>query len=769
VPISSLDVVLDRGDSLTEQSILSLVRHIHIQDGRREGQWYDNPGVARIGIEDTDITFSPETTATHEGRSLSITAGVSVWDGYVSHFEFRPREQGDTVEITLVAYSVDELIARGLQNNDLSVITVQPILGASIALPVADYPSPSAIAVTDELIYVADSSQATLDAWRVSSQERSMSDDFALNIDGNEVAVGAAFDGGSTLWVADAQSGKVIPFDLSVAGTSQMHHLSVSLLIEAPTDLMSTSQAVSIPVGAVEVTATLANVERLVVSEVWLEGDQNDHWTGRVRVGQFQWQSFRSASAVEIEDGVLTVTWSNEDISGGPDYGYIRHGDGTTLDTITIATSPNAWAGDSPAAAKNLSAREWLYREVYALRATVDVSFTTMTQGSPVAIEGTFTATDSDHTALSGLGYSDGLLYACYSDSADIQAFSSEDGSRRASEDIYGGSAASGFIDVAIGPQYAYALSASNWIHVFNDGRYIGDIEYFRTAGLSLIGIRLAGERMFVLVGGDNKYVEVYGLQIQESAFAPRETSTDRVESLVFQLLGQSLSSGSGGVTLPARHWTGSVRDAIRRVVDSDRGRYVDGRLYPYGRARVNPSGNLSVTSDHLVKREQHRNIDSWRINVLQIRDYQQGETEVRNNVSIQAHGVKPRLVETDLERGMAIEVGESYLDNWGESVDVTSVELDALFEDDDTADRMLGSAPHTLVEFDGDTYVVLNREIRLVQKAGAVSTQVRLQLVDPSLWGIVPAVLMGEFLAEEDGDLMLLEDGSVIELEEAA
>ena len=786
--LRNFGVYLDHGD-VSEIDLTDRVVSVHLTDGRRVGQWYDNPGRVVVSLQVDDGFISSDNSVTYFGREVTVRGGspaFDVWVGFVSHFEFTPDEQGDVVQVAMYAFSVDELIARGLESSAENVFTVRPTLTPAIALPTADFPNPSGVGITDRHIFLADKDNDRVHAWNRETHARESGDDFALNIAGNEAPVGAAFDGEDTVWVADATSGKVVPFDLTVAGTSTRHDKTLDLVVEStdgPLPNPNLSGSVTLPAGATAVSIKVTSLERRVVAEV-----ARNLNTQKLELTRFQNQALATNLATAAIDsrGNIGVNVAASTLTESVRYSF-RFGGYPTRDTLgwsSVRSVDRRYVGE-----------EIYY--VFAFRATVVVSYTTTTIGSPEAIANRdFTVTGTGHTALAGVGYSTDTVLACYSDSPIVRGFDPVNGDRKTAEDIDGSSAATGFIDVAVGPDHIYALSSDSHLHVFRDGTYLGDIEYFSDLNLTLLGIRISGDRLYVLIGGSTKRIEAYRLDRSASTFAPRQTSTARVESLVLDLLGRSIESTDGGVTLPARHWTGSVRDAIRRATDSEYGRFLDGRLFKRGEQRDNGAGsNLIVTPEMLTRRERESSEDSWVLNTVQLRDYQDAESVARDNVSIQTRGTKPRQIHTDLSHSQAGEVAQLFLDHWKDSIDIVEVRVDGLFESDTVAGRILGAAPHTLVTF-GTPRLVLHRDLRIRSKSGVLSAEATFLLVDPALWEIsAPTVATFHRLLEdgsarlletgdsrlmedaprtavtfrrllEDGDSRLLEDGSVRELE---
>ena len=768
--IRNFGVYLDHGD-VSEINLTDRVIGVHLTDGRRVGQWYDNPGRAVVSLQVDDGFISPDNSLIYVGRGVTLRGGspaFDIWTGFVSHFEFHPDEQGDVVQVAMFTFSVDELIARGLESSAENVFTIHPTLEPAISLPASDFPNPSGVGTTDRHIFLADRDKDRVYAWNRETQTRESGDDFALNLSGNEAPAGVAFDGEDTVWIADTTSGKVVPFDLTVAGTSTRHMKILELGVEStdgPLPNPHMSGSVNLPAGATAVSVKLTSLHRRVVGQI--TGGRLPPGPDDIQLTQFQNQSIDTSLGVAGIDSngnigvnvaaralTLPVTYSRR---------------GFSIPSGTADTRGWSTGGDIYGRYFNVD----IYY-VFAFRATATVSYTTTTIGTPTAITNRdFAVTGTGYTALAGVGYSTDTVLACYSDSPTIRGFNPANGSRKSSEDIDGSDAATGFIDVAVGPDHVYALSADNRIHVFRDGNYLGDIEYFRDLNLTVLGIRISGDRLYVLVGGATKRIEVYRLDRAASTFAPRQTSTDRVESLVLDLLGRSIESTDGGVVLPARHWTGSVRDAIRRAADSEYGRFLDGRLFKRGEKRANGAGvDLVITGEMLTRRERESNEDSWVLNTVQLRDYQDAEITVSDNVSVQIRGTKPRSIQTDLSHSQASLTAQLFIDNWKDSIDILEVRVDGLFESDVVASRILGAAPHTLVTF-GTPRLVLHRDIRIKPKAGVLSAEATLLLVDPALWGIsVPTEVTFRRLLEdgstrllEDGDSRLLEDDPRVEV----
>ena len=359
-----------------------------------------------------------------------------------------------------------------------------------------------------------------------------------------------------------------------------------------------------------------------------------------------------------------------------------------------------------------------------------------------------FVVTDADNTALSGTAFHelDRLLYACYTDTALVTAWDPTNGMRVTASDINGrASGAAGFIDVAISGDNVYLLAADGTIHLFTAGDYVSDITYFADRNDTVRAIRTRSDILFVLITNPNPRIEQYRTAAVALSEAPRERTTARSTELVRQVTDRVIESAGTGVELPARDWEGSIRDALRRVTDSEYGRFIDGRLYAYSTPRNNLATNqplsLRIMRDQLTVSESVEQSDDWIINVVHVIAADGSSQTVRDRNLVAQQGEKPLTVPTDLGVTAARALAERFLAKWKSIVQIIDITLDGFFERDTVADRMLGAAPHTVIELaigqnDGQ-YLVLSRQLKLFLVGSSVRAALTLRLIAASQWDV--------------------------------
>ena len=75
MPVRNVDLILDYGDTLTELSLGAYVVSLEVNDGRRVGQWHDNPGRLTANLRVTDGLITPDNVSSYIGRSVTARGG----------------------------------------------------------------------------------------------------------------------------------------------------------------------------------------------------------------------------------------------------------------------------------------------------------------------------------------------------------------------------------------------------------------------------------------------------------------------------------------------------------------------------------------------------------------------------------------------------------------------------------------------------------------------------------------------------------------------
>ena len=759
MPVQNIDVYIDYADSVTRVSLGDQLISIHIADGRQVGQWYDNPGRVVVKLRDTEGLITSDNAASFTGRPITIRGGspeFSIWDGFVSHTEVSPDQDGDTSTVNVYAFSIDELITRGDIQGVNRRITLSPILNSAIPLPVSDFPRPSSVGVTDSHIWISDDDNDEVHSWSVVTKARDSRNDVDLS---SARPVGVAFDGDYTMWIANAATSRVEPYDLRTVYVQETRSIPVYLSRSADSDTITSPEltgSLTLPDPGSNATisnvrATVETLSRIVPSEIRITTHAGaPFYSGRSSTSQSVVVNTEGTSG---QTSTATVTVSGRDVSIAAnirDDVFTSHPfqveviEGPTQNTTRTYRDyvPTGWSNSPSGASLNDALK------VTGLRAVVNIVYTLTFPGSPTLQSHGFVVSTPTETAVTGVAYheTDRRLFVCYSDSPLVTAWNTSSSARDMANDINGlASGASGFIDIAILDDQVYLLESSGRISVFNTGVYADEIDYFRDRNINVVGLRARSNRLYVLISGSNPRVEEYRLQIESVVAAPRQTTSRRAEELVRLATDQQLESVGSGTDLPGREWEGSLRDAIRRVMDSEYGRFIDGRLY----ARSSPRNNLAngealglrINRNNLYESEQVKLVDDWVINVIHAVTSDGVVQTIRDRQSVAQYGEKPLSVATDLGVTAARELGQLFLDKWRESVQIIDIYLDAFFESDRQASNMLGAAPHTVVDLSiGQTdgqYVVLSRDCRIFMADNAVRAVIKLRLIAASLWDI--------------------------------
>lgn len=359
---------------------------------------------------------------------------------------------------------------------------------------------------------------------------------------------------------------------------------------------------------------------------------------------------------------------------------------------------------------------------------------------------------------LSGCVYlpEEDILYVCYSDSPTLEAYDATTRERLFSRDINAGPETN-FAGLAADTLHVMVLDHHGRLRAFRKLDGVHNPNYDLAFGVSdegsvpsYSGLAFRGNKLFALRRAPAQ-IEVRSVVQATQVVRPRETGSARYGFLYNYVLGGQSSYQEGSRLLPSRNAGGLVRDAFRRVADSDPGRAVEGVLYPHSRWRLHSANTgasgltritapLLVNGDSLVRSPVSESVSSLVINQITVIAFD--GTEIIREGSASVQGFKNRTVATDVSRQEAQALAEWNLDKYGEEFTALKVNLNAFYEPDDIALAIAEARPHTAVYVDVEGYeeapwLVLNRRLVIMPKGAALDVSVELTLVTPRLFGI--------------------------------
>lgn len=316
-----------------------------------------------------------------------------------------------------------------------------------------------------------------------------------------------------------------------------------------------------------------------------------------------------------------------------------------------------------------------------------------------------------------------------------------------------------------------YALSASdNRIYAFDKDFRVRDsakdFALFDISGTPQ-AVTAIGSRMYVAV--DEAGVErvfVYQVDTIETINRPRETASQRWKALAETALGESLPAApAGGRELPARDVGGSIREALRRCIDSELGRVEGSVLHLRGIWAENPSAmgpldlasanaaltivdNIEADGVEMVNPPKRERIEGLLANQVDMVDFQGLSFKDSSSDSVDKWGPKAATVPTDARRQDVTALADWFLDHWDEPYSVLDVKVNLLFESEvDSANAFFAKA-HTPVTVsyqptnaegeDTNPWIVLKRFVDIKPVgAGELEIIIRFILISPRQFGI--------------------------------
>lgn len=369
----------------------------------------------------------------------------------------------------------------------------------------------------------------------------------------------------------------------------------------------------------------------------------------------------------------------------------------------------------------------------------------------------------------SGITFANNLIYISSATDNVIKAYTTN-GVRHAPADIASGNAGESYVGLTSDSSRIYALAASRKVFVWDattrEQLTSAQFALLETA-TSVDGISVRGGKLFVTVTvGTSKRVWVYNLESVNFISRPRETSSERWRAIALAAAPNTVlpPAPTSRRVLPAREISGTVRDALRRVIDSDLGRAVARRLFTRGTWRINeandkPSG-LTADVAALTISDAARfgeatpitairrfEVDALLSNQVIAEDLDGGTATETDTRSTDAYGRHALDVATDVGAETARAIAEWKLRTFANPYTVHEVTLDLLHEETAVATAALMALPHTPVTLRftpagstlevTTTKIVLNRVVSMNQVGDETEVTATFQLVSPRLFGI--------------------------------
>ena len=370
--------------------------------------------------------------------------------------------------------------------------------------------------------------------------------------------------------------------------------------------------------------------------------------------------------------------------------------------------------------------------------------------------------TDVDPTGC----VSDGTtVYVCTDSENEIRAYDIITRSRISSLDIAATTAGSSYRGLTNDGESIFALSSSdNHIYAFSKEfrtrQSHKDFQLFDIVS-GPQAVTFIGNRMYVAVDvSGTEHVFAYNVSYISEVARPRETSLERYKALGELVLDDELPMAlTGGRSLPAKDVSGTARVTLRRCLDAELGRAIDGRLYPRGQWAVNdgtggPVTDLTEANAALVitdassagadsiKSPIRDRVDALIVNQLVLADSQDVALSTLSADSASQWGRKGRTVETDAMFSDIPALAEFILDHWDNPYPVMDVSVSLLYQSAEVATAALAAKLHTpvTVVYEGVTrpWLVLHREVKMRPVGNAtIDIVIRYLLISPRQFGI--------------------------------
>ena len=368
-------------------------------------------------------------------------------------------------------------------------------------------------------------------------------------------------------------------------------------------------------------------------------------------------------------------------------------------------------------------------------------------------------ALDASVGTASGCVLVDDVFYVCHSDNDLIAAYDRA-GVRLTNKEITAtaGSAHSGLTSDG---ETLFVASGDNTIYGYEIATRTRNP--LRTATLhdltGLQAVSVSGTKLYAaadIAGAERLYV--YDVAYLNKVDRPRETTKQRYAALVSEVLGSApMQVSEEARLLPATTVNDPIRDSLRRVIDSEGGRAVDGVLYPRGAWRTQAEDmqlancTLAITDygegAAMVAPPKSEIVDSLIANELVVYDFQGVEHAHLNAASALMFGRVRKEIPTYAELADAVALAEWYAARRGSAFGTLKVTVALLFESNQVAAQALQAAPHTalFVAYEqtetGDVqrrpWIVMNREIQMRATYSVTETTVTYELCPPRQYGI--------------------------------
>ena len=371
----------------------------------------------------------------------------------------------------------------------------------------------------------------------------------------------------------------------------------------------------------------------------------------------------------------------------------------------------------------------------------------------------------------SGIASFGDLVYVCHRDNNHIRAYGT-DGVRIPIRDLQATAEGGEYAGLTLNGSTLLTVSSRDntvyaWTLFTRTRRPSQDFQLFGLNNPEAIAF--AGGKLYAAADIDGaERVNVYTVTRSQRVPRPRETTTERYKALAEEALGVALPAAlDRGVDLvgnpiparllPARDVTEGVRDALRRCIDAEGGRAVDGVLYPRGVWRGDAS-DLTIDSVAVVVTDHELGlefedppktvvVDSLLWNQVTTADFQEDTYHALSETSAQRWGRRTRSVSTDASFQDAVALTNYYTQRRDEPFQALEVKLSLLHErDEDAWGALVYSRPHypVYVEYTDEDgreisrpYLVLWSENNYASKGGEMVIKCKRILVNPRQFGI--------------------------------